>query len=379
MADLNTALARLILGTGKTLSKVPTPIGVGSAMSQTPEVQQFARDASQVTPMATGASTLDESLKMIGRQTLQNTLLKGLKSIGLPEGDSASLVQSLGSKVFGMPEAQAATQSTELIPEGGPVGPVPKIQNVPQVSQPIGQPQPQVTPNDQSGLRAALGGAAKGTGNFLSQMIPMTLGSFGIVTPGLVNMIKENRISTEVETERRKGELPLSKAEKEKLEITGMNDFFKNIFTAGSNPQSAESAKLLGNVNSGIDQISQLQAQLDKNPNYFKNMNVPGNPIGQTIANMTEDLSDILGRLRSGGAINADEEKRFRKQIPSKGLSANFENPKVAKFKLQKLLSLFEEIKKTAEPRNQETASRIQQLIKAGVSQEQIYRVLKGS
>ena len=186
------------------------------------------------------------------------------------------------------------------------------------------------------------------------------------------------RLQNQTVQQQLRGEQPLQQGEKEKIRLESQNQFFNSIGQALNKTPSAEESKLLSNVDSGINQIDLLSEQLEKNPNIFKGMTMPGNETRQSIVTMRDDLTDILGRLRSGGAINKDEEARFKNQLFKIGLAATFENPKVAKFKLNKLRNLFQDIKSTVMPRNNDFANKIMELRKKGISDEQIYRAYRG-
>lgn len=168
------------------------------------------------------------------------------------------------------------------------------------------------------------------------------------------------------------GQEPLQAGKREELNITAMNTFFDNITKASDKPISAESSKLLGNVDSGIKQIDALSSALEKDPGLLKKWVAPGNAERQMVDTMLTDLSDIIGRLRSGGAITKDEEDRFRQQIPKKGL---FEDVKTSKFKLKKLRDLMSDIKQSVEPKTSELSGRVQAALQAGATREQIYKI----
>lgn len=187
-----------------------------------------------------------------------------------------------------------------------------------------------------------------------------------------------NTPQNQLNLKREEGKLPLGRGRKEELEIQGMNDFFKNAFDPSSNTLSAESSKLLGNVNSSIKQIDALEAAFEKNPNLFKWGSMPNNETRQQVDTMIEDITDTLGRLRSGGAISKDEEKRFLGQLPARGLKGGFEGPKTTRQKLTKLRGLFKDIKSTVEPKDSAFRSKIQQALQAGATREQIYRIYAG-
>lgn len=185
---------------------------------------------------------------------------------------------------------------------------------------------------------------------------------------GLENQAKRQKIA---------GKEPLQEGEKEALEIEAQNSFFNNIASASNKTPSIQENALVNNLNSGISQIDALNAQLDKDPNIFKKLTAPGDPTRAAIVTMQEDVVDILGRLRSQGAITEDEVKAFKRQLPKIGLGAALENSKTAKFKLNKLRKLFNDIKETAQPRTSDFSSKINQLLQSGATREQIYRIYK--
>lgn len=100
------------------------------------------------------------------------------------------------------------------------------------------------------------------------------------------------------------------------------------------------------NAQSGLDSLSEIAQELGKNPNAAKVSaldNIPG--LGSVLSNATgtgsystaiKNASDVIGRLRSGGAINSDEEKTFRGFLPAFGDSQDTIN-----YKLQSLAKLF--------------------------------------
>lgn len=97
------------------------------------------------------------------------------------------------------------------------------------------------------------------------------------------------------------------------------------------------------NANSGLQSLQTIAQTLQQNPNAAKLSSLPG---GSLTANLTHtgsykaainNATDVIGRLRSGGAINADEEKRFLSLLPS-----SFDDQSTVAYKLQSLSSLFQ-------------------------------------
>lgn len=186
------------------------------------------------------------------------------------------------------------------------------------------------------------------------------------------------QLDNQLKRQKLRGEEPLQIGEKEKIELVQQGKFFENIAEAANKQPSGQEATLLGNINSGLRQIDSLSSALQKDPNVFKEWVMPGNPNRAAIESMNEDVIDVLGRLRSQGAISKDEEVRFKKQLPQIGGLINIESPKVAKFKLDKLKGLLSDIKQTATPRTSDFAQKVMKLRQMGATDEQIYKAYRG-
>lgn len=93
---------------------------------------------------------------------------------------------------------------------------------------------------------------------------------------------------------------------------------------------------------SGIDSLNTIGGIIRKNPNATKFAALPGGSLTQSLtgtgeyAAATANAVDAIGRLRSGGAINADEETRFRSLLP-----AAFDDQDTIEYKLQTLNNIF--------------------------------------
>ena len=86
---------------------------------------------------------------------------------------------------------------------------------------------------------------------------------------------------------------------------------------------SGEAKAKIGQMTSSLQSLDELQSLIEqgKKPAYITS-ETPY--VGQFISDkpvdvVTRKLSDDIGRLRSGGAINQDEEKRFRNMLPRPG------------------------------------------------------------
>ena len=104
-----------------------------------------------------------------------------------------------------------------------------------------------------------------------------------------------------------------------------------------ANPLSGESAKILTIAKGGINAINELNVLLREtggkvtkrsqlSPELIKT------PTGRQVTLLRKDLADSIGRLRSGGAINAEELSTFNSFIP-----AFTDDAETVQFKLKKL------------------------------------------
>lgn len=268
----------------------------------------------------------------------------------------------------GVPDEHILGELLKLAPMGGQAQP---SQAMPQGAQPAPQQAP-AQPQQPSG-------------GFLHQPFNVNAQT-GQVTPESIlgGLIKEHPSVTNIRTDTAlkgqefAGKKPLQAGEREKLDIEGMNSFYTKMAEHAGKPMAAESAKVLGNVDSGLKQIDQLMGALEQDPSVFQKWTMPGDPERSAIITMNEDLADILGRLRSGGAINKDEESRFRKQLLSIGpVRAILQDPKTAKFKLTKLKQLFSDIRQSVAPTDEGIQQKVSAALQAGFTREEVYQRLR--
>lgn len=98
------------------------------------------------------------------------------------------------------------------------------------------------------------------------------------------------------------------------------------------------------NAQSGLDSLNEIASVLQQNPNAAKEASLPG---GSLTANLTHtgsyqaavnNATDVIGRLRSGGAIGQQEEVQFKKLLPAFG-----DNSDTINYKLNQLATLFQQ------------------------------------
>ena len=121
-------------------------------------------------------------------------------------------------------------------------------------------------------------------------------------------------------------------------------------------PLSQESAKVVSLAQGGLDITSQLKDQFFTK-GKFNNFKFQDAALGASYPNIIaskdaqlfetrrQNLSDSVGRMRSGGAINKDEETRFLKLIPRLG-----DSEETIKYKLDQLNKEFSAVQKAMDP-----------------------------
>ena len=108
----------------------------------------------------------------------------------------------------------------------------------------------------------------------------------------------------------------------------------------GKKPLSGESAKLLTISTGGIKSLNDLNKLLGEGGTVSK-MSEYGveafkSPNDKQVTLLRRDLADSIGRLRSGGAIQKDEEKTFLSFVPN-----SFDDKETVQFKMGKLNEKF--------------------------------------
>jgi hypothetical protein len=164
----------------------------------------------------------------------------------------------------------------------------------------------------------------------------------------------------------RKGEIELSVAEEERknmsqlgLTPTAYKSYQTNVgqnLADRNKPLSQESAKVVSLAQGGLDIAAQLKDQFFTK-GKFNNFKFQDAALGASYPNIIaskdaqlfetrrQNLSDSVGRMRSGGAINKDEETRFLKLIPRLG-----DSEETIKYKLDQLNKEFSAVQKAMDP-----------------------------
>lgn len=96
------------------------------------------------------------------------------------------------------------------------------------------------------------------------------------------------------------------------------------------------------NAMSGLQSLERIKSTLSRNPNAAKMAALPGGSLTASLTGTGDykaalnNAADVIGRLRSGGAINADEEKRFMAMLPQ-----SFDSQETINYKLNSMAELF--------------------------------------
>ena len=114
---------------------------------------------------------------------------------------------------------------------------------------------------------------------------------------------------------------------------------------ASTKPISAEQQKVIANVDSGLSSINTIRQQLATDKNILAKAALPGSLGARTWTSAVGNAADVIGRLRSGGAINEDELKTFKSFLPQLG-----DNQKDINYKLGELEKLFNQIAGRSNP-----------------------------
>lgn len=108
--------------------------------------------------------------------------------------------------------------------------------------------------------------------------------------------------------------------------LTKLYETFKPEAGAAEKPLSAEAAKTVSNAKAGLESIADFENITAADPNALKKTIIPGRglfggALGSALGTgeieaASQQIIDIIARLRTGAAISATEEARFKKFIP---------------------------------------------------------------
>jgi hypothetical protein len=107
-------------------------------------------------------------------------------------------------------------------------------------------------------------------------------------------------------------------------------------------PLNATQQQQSSNAQSGLSSLDEIAGTLQNNPKASLLNALPGGAVMHNLVGTgsydaaIQNATDVIGRLRSGGAISGDEEKRFLKMLPKAG-----DNSQTVQYKLNSVRNLF--------------------------------------
>lgn len=106
-------------------------------------------------------------------------------------------------------------------------------------------------------------------------------------------------------------------------------------------PLSKTEFDTLNAAQEGLNKLQSLRQMLQTDPNLILKSAIPGSPGARTYTRFKKEMADIITRLRTGAALNKDEEAFYQSQLPGVGdvLSSRFFNEPDA---VEKALALHE-------------------------------------
>jgi hypothetical protein len=124
----------------------------------------------------------------------------------------------------------------------------------------------------------------------------------------------------------------------EEMGFAGGEDLFKGPMTIDR--QTREAA-----AQSGLRAVTKFRQEMAKNPNLLTQLAIPGSPGARLAAAARAEMTDVLTRVRTGAALNQNEEVFYANQAP-KLLDQLFDDPATVAYKL----SIFEDNFKALAP-----------------------------
>ena len=111
------------------------------------------------------------------------------------------------------------------------------------------------------------------------------------------------------------------------------------IEAGGDAKLNAQQQKNATNAQSGLKAIDRLEQEITKNPNALGQAWLPGSPGARILKTARGEAADVLTRLRTGAALNEEEQRFYQGQLPQL-----FDSPETIQYKLELFRDLFNEI-----------------------------------
>ena len=84
----------------------------------------------------------------------------------------------------------------------------------------------------------------------------------------------------------------------------------------GQKPLTAGEFTAVNNAKQGLRALDTLRKKIEDNPNVLLRAAIPGSPGARLFATWKNELSDIITRLRTGAALNEEEQHFYQSQMP---------------------------------------------------------------
>jgi hypothetical protein len=122
----------------------------------------------------------------------------------------------------------------------------------------------------------------------------------------------------------------------------GLVKTMQDLTTTSQKPLNSTQQQQAFNAQSGLTSLQDIATALQNNPNEAKLAALPGGGLTSSLTGTGSykaaiaNATDVIGRLRSGGAIGKEEEQQFKALLPQ-----TFDTPQTANYKLNQLSTLF--------------------------------------
>jgi hypothetical protein len=130
--------------------------------------------------------------------------------------------------------------------------------------------------------------------------------------------------------------------------------------------------KAAENANSGLRAIDAMEKWINRDPNVLYKAAIPFAPFAREFNTARREAADVITRLRTGAALNADEQVFYQNQMPTA-----LDSAETIAYKLQSLRSLFSALggQVTLPP---EAASRLQEGVNTRFANGQVWTKKNG-
>lgn len=108
-------------------------------------------------------------------------------------------------------------------------------------------------------------------------------------------------------------------------------------------PLSAEQEKMVDNAKSALVSLNRMREMIKKDPKVLIKAAVPGSLGAREFNTYRKELSDVITRIRTGAALNLQEEEFYQSQMPT---ALDLTEPKTIEAKLKLYEDLFTRVSK---------------------------------